>query len=876
MAESIKTETDAEFKVVHLCAGLGGGAQGFQKSRYAYRGIRGRFRTLAGIDNDQQACEDFEKITGMPAVCMDLFTEAQYTAFHGHRPPEDWNEATPEDIRRACRNEFPDVVFTSSPCKGMSALLPQKTAETAKYQALNELTLRCAQLTMDAWHENLPSLYIFENVPRITLRGAELLKRIKRLLSDNGYVFHEGFHDCGEYGGLGQHRKRYLLIARNEAKMPVFVHKPYKKRVKSIGEVLERLSLPDAKEMGPMHRLPRLTWKTWVRLALIPAGKDWRALQEFAPSDDKARKKWEQKGEKTAGEKHLFKGKYGIIPWGVPGRTVIGGSSNGAGYVADPRLDHCPRGGGNLGVQEWDKPGAAVIGNARINGSNAVSVADVRLEETLHSRFSNKMRVLNYDETATTVTGIADIQAGAQSVADPRLPAYVDTCTGCPWSVQSDTASGQHGASCGAAPVGDHLFSSDNPKFNHAFKVTGWNETAGVVAGGGGPSCGGTCVADPMLRHSPRPGCMKVQEWAEPSSTVVASSTGVGVSNGASAVADPRAVKRGRHTSHFKVVPFNEASGTVTGATHVANGAVCVADVRMPKSEKRHPSVFQVVKWEDPAPCVTGTRFGSGSPAISDPRLAMTEDRFGGSPGLYGVNDWQDAMPTVTGSMWVSRGNCPSAVADPRLNCSLRSGAFGVMDWEKSSTTIGGSLDVHEGSAAVADPRLNCSQRGGTYGVMEWDKPSTTISASLDVHAGAAAIADPRQPEECDAAFEIPADNARLDPPPMIISLDNTWHRPLTTLELAALQGFDVVMKDGSPLVLSGKSDAKWRERIGNAVPPPAAEAIGEFALMALLTNMFGDYILASTEIWVNPPMEDNVMIELVSDKPSSIPAFCA
>ena len=52
---------------------------------------------------------------------------------------------------------------------------------------------------------------------------------------------------------------------------------------------------------------------------------------------------------------------------------------------------------------------------------------------------------------------------------------------------------------------------------------------------------------------------------------------------------------------------------------------------------------------------------------------------------------------------------------------------------------------------------------------------------------------------------------------PVIITLDETWHRPMTALELAALQGF------GPDLVLSSSRETAMREDIGNAVPPPSA-----------------------------------------------------
>jgi len=86
---------------------------------------------------------------------------------------------------------------------------------------------------------------------------------------------------------------------------------------------------------------------------------------------------------------------------------------------------------------------------------------------------------------------------------------------------------------------------------------------------------------------------------------------------------------------------------------------------------------------------------------------------------------------------------------------------------------------------------------------------------------------------------------------PVILSpKDGTWHRPLTDLELAALQGLPATL-DGAPLQLAGKSRAKHRERIGNAVPVGAAKAIAESLLTALLAAATGQWVLGSTGIWV-------------------------
>lgn len=86
----------------------------------------------------------------------------------------------------------------------------------------------------------------------------------------------------------------------------------------------------------------------------------------------------------------------------------------------------------------------------------------------------------------------------------------------------------------------------------------------------------------------------------------------------------------------------------------------------------------------------------------------------------------------------------------------------------------------------------------------------------------------------------------------MILSTDGTWHRPFTTLELAALQGFPVLPGDADALVLDGRSQSAWRERIGNAVPVDAAQAIGsEMARTILLARSGQRFVLSAAPIWV-------------------------
>ncbi|MCM3130546.1 DNA cytosine methyltransferase (plasmid) [Paenibacillus urinalis] len=530
MVFAIKPEVKTEHTVAHLFGGAGGGSLGFAQARAEYMGYVGRFRTLCSIDADPVVCQNYELITGGKAVCMDLFSREQYIDFHGDEPPNHWHEATPGDLWDAFGWEVPDVIFTSPPCKGFSGLLPEKSAKTKKYQALNMLTIRGLEIALKACLEyggHLPALILLENVPRIMTRGKQILDRIKKLLQSFGYITSDNTHDCGELGGLAERRKRYLLISRQEKRVKNFVYQPPRRPLKTIGDVIKDLPFPgDTVAAGPLHRLPKLEWKTWMRLALIPAGGDWRDLNKLD---------W----------------------WNY-------------------RVQHEPRRGA--------------------------------------------------------------------------------------WAVED------------------------------------WNSVSRTITGGAGP----------------------------------------GRSNGASAVSDPRmGLNEGStHRSIYRMSQWDEASQTVTGAVGPNNGAICVNDPRLKERKGRHPGVYQVVRHDEPSPCVTGTRFGSGALAFSDPRNAAP------SNVLNGTED----------------GTFPA------------------------------------------------DQDRGVY---------------------------------------------------LIIAEDGTWHRPLTTYELAMLQSFPAHLPNGMPFQLVGCSDAKAREYIGNAVPPEAAKAMGTTFLVALMAaSVDAGFTLSYEAVWVRNESE--------------------
>ena len=399
----------------HFCCGLGGGAKGFNRAHPVVGNVQARWECLGGIDVDPAGLRDFEKLAGVPGTLMDLFTRDQYTRFHGAEPPAGWREASADDVRRAAQNKRPDAVFISSPCKGASGLLSEKMSQTPKYQALNELTLRCIWLMGEAWKNDPVPLIVFENVPRLATRGRHLLDQINSLLSHFGYAVAETTHDCGELGGLAQSRKRFLLVARHVEKVPPFLYEPEKKSLRAVGDILGRMPLPgDIEAAGPMHRVPSLQWQTWVRLALVRAGSDWRSLNELAIEDGRLRDLI------IVPEYHG--GVLGVSKWDEPCGVIAGASRpmNGKFSVADPRYRQAANWnhGQQFGVIRWDDSSPTIPGQT-MPGQGTFSVADPRPNWNRHS---GNYRVVPFNQPAgTIIAGGKGVQGGQQSVADPRI-----------------------------------------------------------------------------------------------------------------------------------------------------------------------------------------------------------------------------------------------------------------------------------------------------------------------------------------------------------------------------------------------------------------------------------------------------------------------
>ena len=402
-------------------------------------------------------------------------------------------------------------------CKGFSGLLSKAAASAEKYQTMNRLLLQGLFLVCEAWSKP-PPLIVVENVPRIATRGAHLLTQVRSMLSTYGFRFHEANHDCGEIGGLAQRRRRFLLVARRPEAVKSFVYKPPKQRVRACGEVLGQLPLPEDPAAGALHKLPRISWLNWVRLALIPAGGDWRDLPGVVPEGKQRRS--------------VF-ARYDVRGWDQEARTVAGDGTNGGYAVVDPRvgLDHEPRRGA-LGVIDWTDPSCTVRGRADVRTGPA-AVVDPRLGPKEGDWHHGVCGVQPWDQPAGTVTGGAAVTTGRFSVADPRIAdmnkigwgSYQNQCVVLGWDDPARTITSATRVCSGAPSI------ADPRAFAGGYGVLDWEKPSGVVTGELYPSTGRGSVADPRIGagavHGPNAhwNKYKVADWTAPASTVIGGMT---------------------------------------------------------------------------------------------------------------------------------------------------------------------------------------------------------------------------------------------------------------------------------------------------------------------------------------------------------------
>jgi site-specific DNA-cytosine methylase len=561
----------------HMACGLGAGAAGMNAANPRVGPLRGRFECAGGIDVDEGAIRNFERLTGVKGTVMDLFSEAQYRAFHQRAPDPCWREATPLDVRRVFGRL--DVLFASYPCKGFSGLLSARTAETAKYQALNDLTTRGMMLSLEAYRDDPVAIVAFENVPRIaTARGARFLAQIDALYRAYGYVVsdvEDSIHDCGAIGGLAQRRKRFLRLFRHPSKVPNFIYQPAKKRLRGVGEVIGKMPMPGDPAAGVMHRVPALQWKTWVRLAFVPAGRDWRALNDLAVIDGRLR------DFGIVPEQVLRENALGVLDWSdtAPTLTSARAPAQGRFSVADVRVS-ADWNADVLGVRDWHQHAGTVTGrNGPTNGAH--SVADPRPDYGAATH-RNVLGVKRWSESAATVSGSPKPSAGAHAVADPRFAAHPKSVQlGVrPWSAPSPCIKADVSVGTGPYAISDPRGAAVASQLGNVFRIVPIDE-----------------VGEPVT--DPRPG-----------------------------------YAAGTHRNILAVTDFSDTAKVVTGAVHPAGGALSVADPRpiglSAGGRDQHgynsQAHYGVLGWDDTSVAVPGyAKYDRGKWSVADPRLPEPE-----------------------------------------------------------------------------------------------------------------------------------------------------------------------------------------------------------------------------------------------------------
>lgn len=356
----------------HMCCGLGGGGKGFNRNKKEIAGYRATWECLGGVDVMPAAVRDFERMTGVPGTLLDLMSRDQYVRFHGVEPPPGWREATPEDLRKAAKNRRPDVVFISAPCQGASGLLSESKAATVKYQALNELTLRCIWLMAEAGKD---------------------WRSLERFAVEDGYLRDFAIVPEGRHGFLGVNAwegSTGVVQARS-------------------GPTNGKFSVADPRyaSSAKWNYGQNYGVVAWDGSTGTVTGQASPGQGAFAVQDPRGRS---------------FSGKYAVVPFDGVAGTVLAGSTTGQGAfaLADPRVLGRTKGdayltGGHYGVVGFDESSGAVSASA-CHDNGRWSVADPRLPE-LNDRLTCMIRALDgtWHRPFTTLE-----LAVLQSLADPE------------------------------------------------------------------------------------------------------------------------------------------------------------------------------------------------------------------------------------------------------------------------------------------------------------------------------------------------------------------------------------------------------------------------------------------------------------------------
>jgi len=371
--------------------GLGGFAYGAQQSEMHLHGVRMGVEVLGGVDIDQAACDNFEMFTGVKQTCADVTT------------------MTVRDLMRAAQDQSPDVLVITAPCKGSTKLITDEKAAEPYYVALNQLAIIFLKLAFAAGWK--PAFIIFENVPNVTTRARLMIDEMKQIMGAEGYLFSDDYRNLGEDGGLGQQRTRWIMVGRLPSKVAQPLYQPPKKRIRSCGEIIEHMLMPNDPDGGPLFKLPNLSWINLLRLALIPPDGDHRDLVGVL-KEHQARRE-------------VFR-RYHMTAWSSSIPTLGGPGTNGPYGVCDVRLG-CKAWAGAYGVVSASSPCDCITSHMKVDNRPA-AIADTRVcdpssiipqsgNDGLHW---NKYNVRAMGSSAHAVIGATRVGSGAPSVADVR------------------------------------------------------------------------------------------------------------------------------------------------------------------------------------------------------------------------------------------------------------------------------------------------------------------------------------------------------------------------------------------------------------------------------------------------------------------------
>lgn len=441
--------------------------------------------------------------------------------------------------------------------------------------------------------------------------------------------------------------------------------------------------------------------------------------------------------------------------------------------------------------------------------------AEIRLGGEAVARHDGKLGVEEWDGAAHTVIGRGSRPGSTwASTADPRLGG-------------DDRRAGAYEAVADVRVAGE--------KRPNCYGVGGANDPALVIRGMQRTQTSQAAFADPRVgwdleRHAGRPDSYGVARADAPSLTVRGRQD---VQSSRASVADPRLAPRAtgtRFKGKLQVSSADAASNTITGSSAQPSLGACAV--------------------------------------VADPRLG---ERTARQNGGFGVEAHDDAAHAVLGEGSVR--NTRASVADPRLGCAPRNGHYGVLETAAPSGVILGAHGHDSGRGSVADPRLSyrSAEREaggghsgrGDFGVLDPAEPSPTVRARHEVRQAPAAVVDERGWPVPTHELVREGDELVLYGPPLdletkrscylvIRAPDGTWHRPLTDRELAVLQGFPVDCQLEGPSSSSRTGGAGRREHIGNAIPPPTAEAIAREAAATLRSTSVAGF-LRGPDTWVQP-----------------------